>query len=176
MIRADVQTSFFRRFLWIAIACVLGIAWCVFDSQVTYPNKQVIAAAYESLPDTEEREAEWVQLAEQNGWSTDTPSKSSQEIQGQIVNQYIMIVICVLVGGLMLLKWFLPRGSWIEGDETQFRNSRGKNAFLDEIKGMDLSRWEEKGIAVLRFSGDRGSRKFVLDDLISAICKSAKIK
>ena len=55
MLRADVQASFFRSYLWIAVACVLGIAWCVFDTQVTYPGKQVIAEAYESLPDTVER-------------------------------------------------------------------------------------------------------------------------
>ncbi|MDG2220279.1 MAG: hypothetical protein P8L85_02805 [Rubripirellula sp.] len=164
MLRADVQTSFFRRFLWIAIASVLGIAWCAFDAKVTYPKKKVIAEAYESLSDSEEREAEWTKLAEQNGWSADKPSKSSAEIDGQIINQYIMIVICVVVGCLMLLKWYLPRGSWIEGDETQFNNSSGKTVFLDEIEGMDVSRWEEKGIAVLRFSGGRGARKFVLDD------------
>jgi cell division protein FtsL len=164
MLRADVQTSFFRRFLWIAIACVVGIAWCVFDAQVTYPKKQVIAEAYESLADTEDRDAEWTQLAEQNGWSTDKPSKSSAEVQAQIFNQYIMIAICGVVGCLMLLKWYLPRGSWIEGNETQFTDSRGRRVVLDELEGMDLSRWEEKGIAVLRFSGDQGASKFVLDD------------
>ena len=164
MLRADVQMSFFRRFLWIAIGCMFGIAWCVFDAQVTYPRKLVIAEAYESLPDTEERAAEWTQLAEQNGWSTDRPSKSSGEIESQILNQYIMIVICVAMGCLMLLRWYLPRGSWIEGDQIQFADSRGRRVVLDELEGMDLSRWEEKGIAVLRFSGVQGARKFVLDD------------
>lgn len=76
MLRADVQSSFFRRYLWIAVACVVVIGWCGFDIQVTYPGKQVIAEAYESLPDTIEREGTWVQLAEENGWSTDTPTNS----------------------------------------------------------------------------------------------------
>ena len=164
MLRADVQASFFRSYLWIAVACVLGIAWCVFDTQVTYPGKQVIAEAYESLPDTVERGVIWIQLAEENGWSTNTPSKSSAEIKGQVINQYIMIVICVVVGFVMLLMWLSSRRLWIEGDETQFKNSRGKSVFLEELQSIDISQWEEKGIAVLRCSGDRGRRKFVLDN------------
>jgi hypothetical protein len=164
MLRADVQSSFFRRYLWIAVACVVVIGWCGFDIQVTYPGKQVIAEAYESLPDTIEREGTWVQLAEENGWSTDTPTKSSLEIEGQVMNQYIMIVISGVVGFVMLLMWLSSRRLWIEGDETQFRNSRGKSVFLDELQSIDVSQWDEKGIAVLRFSGDQGSRKFVLDN------------
>ena len=75
-----------------------------------------------------------------------------------------MIVICVVVGLVMLLKWFSSRRLWIEGDETQFKNSRGKSVFLEELQSIDISQWEEKGIAVLRCSGDRGRRKFVLDN------------
>ncbi len=163
MLRADVQASFFRRYLWIAVACVGCIGWCVFDIQVTYPGKLVIVEAYESLPDTIERGGTWIQLAEENGWSTDTPTKSSLEINGQVINQYIMIVISGVVGVVMLLMWFSSRHLWIEGDETQFNNSRGKTVFLDELQSIDVSQWEEKGIAVLRFSGDKGNGKFVLD-------------
>ncbi len=163
MLRADVQASFFRRYLWIAVACVGCIGWCVFDIQVTYPGKLVIVEAYESLPDTLEREGTWIQLAEEKGWSTDTPAKSSSEIKGQVLNQYIMIVISGVVGFVMLLTWILSRRLWIEGDETQFSNSRGKTVFLDELQSIDVSQWEEKGIAVLRFNGDKGRGRFVLD-------------
>ena len=163
MLRADVQASFFRRYLWIAVACVGCIGWCVFDIQVTYPGKLVIVEAYESLPDTLKREGTWIQLAEEKGWSTDTPAKSSSEIKGQVLNQYIMIVISGVVGFVMLLTWILSRRLWIEGDETQFSNSRGKTVFLDELQSIDVSQWEEKGIAVLRFNGDKGRGRFVLD-------------
>ena len=163
MLRADAQASFFRRYLWIAVACVGCICWCVFDIQVTYPGKLVIVEAYESLPDTLEREGTWIQLAEEKGWSTDTPTKSSLEIKGQVLNQYIMIVISGVVGFVMLLTWILSRRLWIEGDETQFSNSRGKTVFLDELQSIDVSQWEEKGIAVLRFNGDKGRGRFVLD-------------
>ncbi|MDA7492865.1 hypothetical protein N8510_02075 [bacterium] len=163
MLRADVQASFFRRYLWIAVACVGCIGWCVFDIQVTYPGKLVIVEAYESLPDTLEREGTWIQLAEEKGWSTDTPAKSSSEIKGQVLSQYIMIVISGVVGFVMLLTWILSRRLWIEGDETQFSNSRGKTVFLDELQSIDVNQWEEKGIAVLRFNGDKGRGRFVLD-------------
>ncbi len=112
----------------------------------------------------QERGGAWVKLAEENGWSTDTPTKSSLEIKGQVINQYVMIVISGMVGVVMLLIWFFSRRLWIEGDETHFNNSRGKTVFLDELQSIDVSRWEEKGIAVLRFSGEKGKAKFVLDD------------
>jgi len=164
MIRADVQMSYFRKFLWIAIACVAGIGWCAFDAWVTYPKKMEIAKAFESLPDTDEGLEQWTQLAEKNGWSPQVPSKSSQEVQGLVNNQYLMILCLTVVGMFMFLKWYLPRGSWIEGDENHFQNSRGKRVDLDSLVSIDTTRWEEKGIAVLRFNAGWRSRKFVLDD------------
>lgn len=164
MIRANVQASYFRKFLWIAIACVVGIAWCAYDAWVTYPAKLEIAEAYESIAETDEGLEQWTQMAEENNWAPEAPRESSQKIQSLIHNQYLMIICFTLVGGFMFLKWYLPRGSWIEGDETHFQNSRGRRVSLDALVRIDTSRWEEKGIAVLHFNAGWKSRKFVLDD------------
>ena len=64
----------------------------------------------------------------------------------------------------MFLKWLLPRGSWIEGNKEEIRNSRGQNYSLDSLVGIDRRRWEQKGIAVLHFLDGNKTQKFVLDD------------
>ena len=164
MIRADVHMPYFRKFLWLAGACVAGIAWCAFDAWVTYPAKLEISEAYESFPNTDEGRDQWTEHAQARGWSDAVPQKSSVEYRGLIHTQYGLMVAGFLVGGFMFLKWFRARGSWIEGDETQLSNSRGKQVPLNALVSIDKTNWEEKGIAVLRFKSGWKSQKFVLDD------------
>ena len=164
MIRAEADTSFFRRFLWIAMACALGIAWCLFDALVTYPKKLQIALLYESYPQTEEGLQAWDSDASSRGWLTDAPEKTAHEIEALILNQYILMGGCIILGLLMLWKWYRPRGSWIECHENLIRDSYGRSVSLDSIVGIDRRRWEQKGIAVLHFLKDGKPSKFILDD------------
>ena len=81
MIRAEVDLSFFRRFLWIAIGCVLGTAWCLLDAWVTYPRKLVIAESYESFPQTDAGLEQWQAVSEKNGWLAEPPEKTASELR-----------------------------------------------------------------------------------------------
>ena len=164
MIRAETEPSFFRRFLWIAIACVAGTGWCLMDALVTYPRKLEIATVFESYPQTEDGKQGWEAEASERDWLATPPDKSTQELEALILNQYILMAGCVVVGLIMFLKWFLPRGSWIEGDENEVRSSRGKSHQLQSLVGIDRRKWESKGIAVLHFSHDGARAKFILDD------------
>ena len=164
MIRAEVDLSFFRRFLWITIACLVGTGWCLFDAQVTYPRKLKIAQSYESFPQTAEGTRQWEQEAKNKGWMPDAPEKSSGELEVSILNQYIFIAVCLSVGLVMFFKWYLPRGSWIEGTDSEIRDSRGRTFSLNSLVEIDRHRWEEKGIAVLRFNHEGRKQKFILDD------------
>ncbi|MAI69986.1 MAG: hypothetical protein CMM01_16605 [Rhodopirellula sp.] len=164
MIRAEVELSFFRRFLWIAIACLAGTGWCLLDAQVTYPRKREIAQSYESFPQTAEGIQQWEKEAEKNGWIPDAPEKSSRELEVSILNQYILMAASISVGLVMFFKWYLPRGSWIEGTEDEIRDSSGRTFALTSLVEIDRHRWEEKGIAVLRFNHEGRNQKFVLDD------------
>ena len=164
MIRADVDLSFFRRFLWIAIACVIGTGWCLLDALVTYPRKLEISQVYESFPQTTAGAEQWEDEAQKRGWLPEAPEKSAHELEAMILNQYILMAGCVVVGFVMFTKWYLPRGSWIEGDEETIRDSHGKEHLLVHLVGIDKRRWEQKGIAVLHFRDKDRTSKFVLDD------------
>ncbi|MCH1495587.1 MAG: hypothetical protein L7U72_10165 [Rubripirellula sp.] len=164
MIRADVELTFFRRFLWIAIACVIGTGWCLLDALVTYPRKLEISQVYESFPQTTAGTEQWEEEAQKRGWLAEAPEKSAHELEALILNQYILMAGCVVVGFVMFLKWYLPRGSWIEGDEETIRDSHGKEHLLAQLVGIDKRRWEQKGIAVLHFRDKDRTSKFILDD------------
>lgn len=164
MIRANVDLSFFRRFLWIAIACVIGTGWCLLDALVTYPRKLEISEVYESFPQTEVGLGQWEAEAQKRGWVAEAPEKTSHELEALILNQYILMAGCMVVGGIMFLKWYLPRGSWVEGNDEKIQDSRGKEVKLIHLVGIDKRRWEQKGIAVLHFSEKGRSSKYILDD------------
>ena len=82
MIRADVYQPFFRKFLWVSLACTAFGGWCLYDGLIAYPKKLTIAEAYESLPE-EGRSDAWKELAGEKGWPTKTPSKTAKDIQAQ---------------------------------------------------------------------------------------------
>lgn len=146
------------------MACVIGTGWCLLDALVTYPRKLEIAEVYESYPQTEEGIAQWESDAVERGWLPIPPEKASHELEALILNQYILMAGCIVVGVIMFAKWYLPRGTWIEGDENQVGDSQGRCFPLESLIGIDRRRWEQKGIAVLHFQQDSGKTKFILDD------------
>jgi hypothetical protein len=187
MIRAPYDPKYFRRFLWITLACVAYSAWCCYDAWVAYPAKGKIAVAYESAkaefdkvnpPATKKdefalgptpQEAKWArtwrELAKKNGLPETPPEKTAKEIREDIGKQYFMMVLCGLVGLPSLLKWFRGRGTWVEGNEELIRNSRGQEFRIADITKIDKTKWEDKGIAKIYYQGENKRKgKFVMDD------------
>lgn len=164
MIRADVDNSFFRRYLWIALGSVSYAFWCLYDGLIAYPRKLEIAKAFEAIPDDAMKFQAWSQLATENGWATRFPAKTAKEIEGMIPGQFMFAIICGVIGLAALIIWLRAKGSWVEGDETLIRNSRGKQVPIESITKIDKRKWPEKGIAKLHFKTDGRSGKFVLDD------------
>ena len=55
MIRATVETKYFRKFLYVFLGCVAYSGWRLYDGLIGYPNKLVIAEAYETIPEDDRR-------------------------------------------------------------------------------------------------------------------------
>ncbi|MEM6364434.1 MAG: hypothetical protein AAF539_15835 [Planctomycetota bacterium] len=164
MIRADVHMPYFNKFLYIALACAGYALWSLYDAQVTYPKKLEIARAYESFPDSTTGRQQWLDLSKQNGWPQASPKKSAAEVEGLIVQQYLAIVGCLILGTILSLKWWRARGTWIEGDASVIRSSWGKQVDLENVTAINKRKWEKKGIAVLKHSYEGHRQKFTLDD------------
>lgn len=164
MIRADVHLPYFKKFLWIAIAALGYAAWSAYDGFIAYPEKLRIAVAYEALPDTEAGRQQWRQVATENGWPPGIPTKTAEKMRSLIASQFLAIVVCGIAATFLLLKWWRAHGTWIEGDESTFRNSRGTEFSLANLTEINRRKWEDKGIAVLKYTEGGKTRKFVLDD------------
>lgn len=164
MIRADVDSSFFRRYLWIGIGCLAYALWCLYDGFIAYPSQLERAAAFEAIPDGAKRIDTWIALASKNGWPERIPLKSADELAGMISGQMFYATICILISGIALFSWFRSRGTWIEGDESKLRHCRGQEVPIDAITKIDKRKWAKKGIAKVTYNDGGRNRRFVLDD------------
>ncbi|MEM6687959.1 MAG: hypothetical protein AAF664_00940 [Planctomycetota bacterium] len=174
-IRAHVDMGFFRRFLFLGLALLGYAGWCYFDATVNYPKKLLIAEAFESFGDGEVEREKWRELANEKGWSTSTPEKTSEEWRGLIGQQYIMLAAAVAGAVFFLGKWALARGSWVEGSSEEIRTSFGRRIELDKVQSINKRKWESKGIAVINYEGVHGPTRFTLDDFKYDRAAMAKI-
>ncbi|MDM4016655.1 hypothetical protein [Roseiconus lacunae] len=163
MIRANVHQPFFRKFLFVFLGCLAFGAYCLYDGLVAYPKKLTMAAAYEELPEEGRQEA-WQALATEKGWPTRTPANSAEEMQHKIGTQFMMAILCGLFAIPALMMFMSGQGTWVEGDETVIRNSKGKEVPVDAITQIDKRKWADKGIAKIYYDVDGKKQKFVMDD------------
>ena len=162
MLRANYVPSYFRRFLFVFIGCIAFAGWCLYDGFINYPKKLEIAKVYYEMP--EENRAElWREKAKENGWPIEKP-KSPEKIQHGIGQQWFMAGLCALIGIPAFLKWFLAKGTWVEGDEKTIRNSKGKELAIENITKINKRKWEEKGLAKIHYTDGGKSKTFVMDD------------
>jgi hypothetical protein len=136
----------------------------LYDGLIRYPQQLEMAKAYEVLPDDRDRGRTWEEMTKENGWPVRPPSKSAEEIEGSIQQQFLFFAVCVVVGLICLFAWARPRGTWVEADEASIRNSSRQVVPLESIRTIDKRKWENKGIARLHYDVDGRLREFVLDD------------
>ena len=162
MLRANYVPGYFLRFLLVALGCFAFAMYCLYDGFIAYPKKLEIAKVYYEMPE-ENRATLWREKAKENGWSFETP-KEPKKIEYGIVQQWVMAGLCALIGIPALLKWFLAKGTWIEGDEKTIRTSKGKEVAIDQITKINKRKWEEKGLATIHYTDNGKPKKFVMDD------------
>ena len=163
MIRAEVHQPYFRKFLFVFLGCTAFAMWCLYDCLVGYPRKLTQAEAYAQLPE-EGRQKAWRELATEKGWPTITPAKSPEDIRHDIGSQFMMVFLCGLFAVPTLLMFMSGQGTWVEGDETLIRNSKGQEVPIAAITRIDKRKWQDKGIAKLYYEVDGKTKKFVMDD------------
>lgn len=164
MIRADVHLPFFRKHLFLALGCFAYALYFIYDGLIAYPKKLKIAEAFESIPNGPNKSEQWVQMATENGWSSRNPAKTADEVAGLIQGQFIYASICVAIAAVALILWARAKGTWVEADEQEIRNSRGKTLSIDAITKIDKRKWSDKGIARIHHQTNGRRGRFILDD------------
>ena len=165
-----------------AIAGVVGIffcLYCIYDGVVAYPAEAIrhgefIKKAEEIYADPdfvkqreqnpilarEKIEESWAAFAEERDWPTKLPKERSDL---DILGQFGMAGAAFAIAIPFLFILIRSRRRWMEADENGLRTSWGPEGQFDEIDVLDKKKWQDKGIAYVRFGKDR--KKITLDDM-----------
>jgi|GEM_PF-1910887 len=160
-VRAPIQPSYRVRLLVIGLIMLVFGGYFAYDGWIGYPEKNKQYEAYSALQEdttvADPQEA-YRAIADENGWPTKTPEKGKSPTD--IMTQKIIFVILSIVGAWFLFGWITAGGRYTFMNEEGVGDHKGKFAKWDDIKDLDLRRWDAKGIALVSYSGGR----IVLDD------------
>ena len=169
-VRAEYDPTYFRRFLWMALACAGASAWFFFDGSVTYPNELKRCEAYWQATDNPNdpwkpmESRDWVKVAASNDWSKEIPRETPDKQREKIGTQFFYAIGSLIIAIPCLLKWFLARGTWVEGDEKSIRTSWGQELKFEQVETLNKRKWKDKGIAKVKYLDEGQPVTFVLDD------------
>jgi len=169
-IRADSNSKFLRRFLLIAAVCFGYVIWGSYDALVKGPKELEKANIYwtvnsdgASVPRYASSGGEWTKIAKEKGWDIGQP-KTPAGAKGFLYFNYALVAVCLVAGGLATYKFLKTNNTWIEADTKNFKSSWGPSFAFDEIKSIDKTKWERKGVAKITYDIGQGEQLFVLDD------------
>lgn len=172
-VRANYDPEYFKRFLWLALGCLFFGSWFLYDGLVGYPAELKRCEAYWRLSNDPKKpkgsyepidNATWKQLCEENDWSTKPPKTKPDKQANKIGTQFFYAILCYVITIPCLLKWFLPRGTWIEGDDKELKSSWGKDFKYEQIKRINKKKWEDRGIAKIHYEQEGIPYSFTFDD------------
>ncbi len=167
-IRADVNNKFKYKYLIIGVLATAYGLYCVSDAALKYPSMRPKATAYEQLraevTDDGEFQRQWNEMAESKGWTVDL-EYTNEQLSSNTIYSYFMFGLCALIGVPSLLTGLKCIGQWIEADDKSLVNAKGQRVNFDQIKSIDKTKWEKKGIARLVYDDDGAEKSFVMDDL-----------
>ena len=94
------------------------------------------------------------------------PAKPPHEISSVIFNQAIGIGLTILSIPLLAWRSYRSRGAYVlAGDIVRVPGL--DPVALSQIRGLDLVRWDRKGMAVVEYGDAAGQiQRFVLNDMI----------
>ncbi len=160
-VTAKSSKSFLFRMALLAIFCIGGSLWFLYDGVVAYPQQRQRALKYIEMKENDQLD-QWETYAAEQGWPTDDPGEPKEEIEFYF--QYVMAGIVAPVGVLFLVVLIRASRRWIESNETGIRTSWGRQLKFEQIVALDKKKWKTKGIAKIVYDDNGRKRRLVLDD------------
>lgn len=169
-LRADVNPNFKYKFLLIGIIALAIGLYHFIDPIFVYPGMRPASEAYyelkAKLDDDGELQRQWATVTEKNQWPDKIPKYKPEELTTNTIYSYgVGTLFTFLVGLPCLLTFVRCLGQWISLKDGKLINAKGQTVALDQIKKIDKSKWEKKGIAKLRYSIEGKENSFLIDDL-----------
>jgi hypothetical protein len=166
-LRANFDKNYLWRYLAFAGVCFPLCLWFFYDGLIGYPKQLPMTKAYDELRDIDDpkkRKEAWQEIARKHDWPLKEPEKSTEELESDIVGQYLFGGLCIPVWVTALIYYFRCRGSWIERSADGVVSSWGQTLDFAWVQKLDKKKWARKGIATASYehAGERGT--FVFDD------------
>jgi len=166
VIRAKMSFRYIWRLGLIALICLGGSVYCLYDGAIGYPAQRQRALAYlelkkQGLNDRDTR-IKWEELAAERDWPLDEPGKPKNEID--FTFQFVLAGCLGPIGLLYLFLFLRSLRRWIELDESGLRTSWGCGLEFSQIVALDKKKWKTKGIALIRYKQNGRMQQLALDD------------
>ncbi len=141
---------------------LIGIAgWFCWDGKVGYPRSNERWLAQTEYEKTG-RDAEWPAYAASRGWSVEKPHKFFA--QADLNVQLGLSGLLAVAGVFAFAYWFQQIRRTVRTDAEAVFTPSGVRVPFRAITGLGKKKWEDKGLATVRYEIDGRSGKFVLDD------------
>jgi hypothetical protein len=140
--------------------------WFGYNAALAYPRFNERGTAYNRIAVEEARRAEWLDLAEQNGWPPQFEPEDMGSDQRVMLKSSLDTQIQLGLGGLCLVaavglavRFLLARGRVLVLDDEGLVTAKGELVPLDRIVRIDLQQWERRGIVTIRYEDELGQRR-----------------
>lgn len=158
---ARVTPIWKKQKLFIAVFLLVIGGWFLWDGTVGYPRSNERWDAQEKY-EKAGKIGEWPAYAKSRGWTAEKPHKfhKAEDITVQIALAGALGVL----GVIALAFWYLQKSRIVRSDEEAVYAPNGTRVPFGSITGLGKKKWDEKGLATVRYeiAGRRG--QFVLDD------------
>lgn len=155
---------------WVGKWTVIGLVliafggWCLYDALIAYPAHNRKVAAFMHHMQSEALQEQWPEYARAHGWSPRKPHPAEPYSTWDIRTQWIYLAIAWPVGFLALAGAGLSYNRKITADEQGVTGPRGRFAAYEQIVRVDKTRWDRKGVALLRYRVEEDARSIRFND------------
>lgn len=170
---AKISREWRDRMIIVLLMLLGSSAWFFYDGAVAYPKYNVKADAYAEIQrvyqaDENLVKEKWKALAIENHWDPEDVPKKRKDEKQQFQWGTGLLIISVL-----FLLWVLREmHRVILADDEKFLGigraippfNNLKEVRYDSVFGVDKRRWDKKGIALVFYKTDKGSRASVIVD------------
>ncbi len=158
---AHVTPIWKKQKLFIAIFLLAVGGWFFWDGKVGYQRSNERWVAQEQY-EKDGRIGEWPAYAQSRGWSAEKPHKFYDA--DAVGLQITLSAVCAALGGIALAYWFVQKGRVLRSDEEAVYSPTGTRVPFGAITGLGKKKWDDKGLATVRYEIDGRKGQFVLDD------------
>lgn len=160
-ISAPVTSIWKKQKLFVSILLVGFGAYFFVDGAIVWPRSNERFLKHQEFSESGKLE-EWPAYAASRGWTNKPPEKLHTD--ADLKGQFIFGWLCTGLGVFALGYWWRQVGRKIELVEGAVIAPDGTRIPFDAIVGLGLKRWEDKGLAKVRYQLDTRTREFVIDD------------